>query len=286
MHCMKNRILIYGVVATIIFIMIVCVTVVMQFFSLDRTNIVFLDVGQGDAILISHGTDQILIDGGPDGTLLLEELSEYMPFWDRTIEIVVATHPDSDHIDGLVSVFESYHIKQLWYTNADKNTATYKKLLQCANNEDGLEKLHVFHGSQAMIGDGILKVIYPYNSDVSDFDDVNTASIVALFEIGDEIFYLGGDITTEFEDDLLVGESVTVLKASHHGSSTSTSEFFLNKTRPRDMIISSGKSNRYGHPHDEVLMRAYRARAQVFRTDQFGSIKYLCQRDDCDMLYK
>ena len=282
---MKNRLYVYILLLAMLVIMSICIVVIYHVSASDETHVVFLDIGQGDAILISHGSDQILIDGGPDGTSMLEELSKYVPFWDRTIEIVVATHPDGDHIDGLISVFEHYHVEQLWHTNAQKDTATHKKLLYNATDEDGLEKILAFHGLQASIGEGVLKVIYPYESDMLSVEDVNDASIVTLFEIGDDKFYLGGDITTEIEDKLLVDEKITVLKASHHGSNTSTSENFLKKTEPQDVIISSGAHNRYGHPHDEVLIRSYRSGATVMRTDQFGSIMYVCNDDGCMRQY-
>ncbi|PID52343.1 MAG: hypothetical protein CR972_02625 [Candidatus Moraniibacteriota bacterium] len=278
---MKNRFVVYLVVFVMIIVSGACATIIYHMSVMDETHVVFLDIGQGDAILISHGSNQVLIDGGPDGTILLEELGTYMPFWDRTIEIVVATHPDSDHIDGLVGVFEHYHVNQLWYTNADKDTATYKKLLYNANKEKNLEKIIAFYGLQARVGDGLLKVIYPYSSDVSRIEDVNAASITALFEIGNDVFYLGGDITTEFEDKLPIDDKITILKASHHGSNTSTSKKFLQKTNPKDVIISAGVHNRYGHPHKNVLMRIYRTGAQVFRTDQFGSIEYVCNESAC-----
>jgi competence protein ComEC len=275
---MKNRLIVYGVLCGGIAVIIVCVSVIYAVFTSKDLHVVFLDVGQGDAVLISQGTHQILIDGGPDGTVLLEELSTYMPFWDRTIEVVVATHPDSDHIDGLIDVFGHYHVKQLWHTSAAKDTATYKKLMHRAHMEDDIELIDAYNGLKAMYANAVFEVIYPYSDDVADQNDVNDTSITTILNIADEKFYFGGDLTSEIEDALPI-DDVGVLKASHHGSNSSTSAYFLQKLQPRDVIISSGAHNRYGHPHDDVLTRVYRSGADVYRTDQWGSVEYVCKQD-------
>lgn len=281
---MKDRLFIYFAVCCGVMVIAVCATVIFHMGTLTETKVVFLDVGQGDAILISHGTDQILIDGGPDGTVLLEELAKHIPFWDRTIEIVVATHPDSDHIDGLISVFDAYHVEQLWYTDAPKDTATQKQLIYRTQKEDGVELIQAYHGLTALMNNAKLEVIYPYSDDITGQKDVNNTSIVTLFTFGDEIFYFGGDATSDIEE-LLPIEKITVLKASHHGSASSTSQRFLNRVHPRDVVISSGEGNRYGHPHGDVLERVLRSGAQIFRTDQERSIEYNCVNNSCRRVY-
>lgn len=277
---MHKRSLVYiGMLGGIIVIG-VCAVVIYHMVFFSDVRVVFLDVGQGDAILISQGSNQILIDGGPDGTVLLEELGRYMPFWDRTIEIVVATHPDSDHIDGLIGVFENYSVDQLWYTTAAKGTATHKKLMRRVYHEEDVERIIAYHGLHASLGDASLEVVHPFSAYVNDEEDVNDTSVAMVFSVASEKFYFGGDLTSE-KEDILPLESVTVLKASHHGSHSSTSEGFLQKMQPRDVIISSGENNRYGHPHDKVLERSLRAGAEVFRTDQIGSIVYTCDDMGC-----
>jgi competence protein ComEC len=125
-----------------------------------------------------------------------------------------------------------------------------------------------------------LRVLYPYTKTNGE-SDVNRSSIVMVFEIGNDVFYLGGDAPSDVEDNLLLSDEITIAKASHHGSHTSTSAYFLNKIRPQDVVISSGAENRYGHPHDDVLTRAFRTGAQVLRTDQVGSIVYSCDQYAC-----
>ncbi len=277
---MKNSLKIIYLLCALCIVCAVCLVVLYHMYHFDDTQVIFLDIGQGDAILIMQGTNQILIDGGPDGTVLLEEMQKYMPFWDRDIEIVVATHADGDHIDGLTAVFEHYRVHQLWHTHAHKNTATEKKLYANAHAEEGCELVPAFHGLTAFIGGHPLRVIYPYAA-LHDIEDINDASIVTVFSVGEEQFYLGGDITTPIEDTLPVDENITILKASHHGSHTSSSAAFLRRTQPRDVIISAGRDNRYGHPHPDVLQNAFRVGARVLRTDVWGSIAYTCDEHAC-----
>lgn len=282
---MNNRRFISIIFCIGICIAMVCCVVVYHMTTLVDTKIVFLDVGQGDAILITQGTNQILIDGGPDSIVLLEELSQYMPFWDRTIEIVVATHPDSDHIDGLIGVLRNYHVKQVWHTDAAKDTATYKMLMHEMEKDGDVESVCAFHGLTALLDGASVDVIAPFDDDIDYVEDVNDASIVILFTVADEIFYFGGDATSAIED-LLTVDQVTVFKASHHGSQSSTSEKFLNIVHPRDVVISVGRDNRYGHPHEEVLERIWHAGAQIFRTDQEGSIVYKCDHKHCERIFE
>jgi competence protein ComEC len=245
----------------------------------SQTKVVFLNVGQGDAILISKGARQILIDGGRDSTVLLEQLGKYMPFWDRTIDIVVATHPDADHIDGLVGVFDNYKVEQFWHTNASKDTSVYQKLVQSVRDEQGTQDIIVFYGLRGVIDDSVnLEVIYPFVDDVNAIDDVNETSIVILLHVDDKVFYFGGDLPIEKEDLLPLGH-IDVLKAGHHGSHSSTSKYFLQKTKPKNVIISVGKNNHYGHPHKDTLERIRESGAQIFRTDEVGAIIYTCDKN-------
>lgn len=279
---MKYRKITYIVVGVCIVFAIVCGVVLYQMSHFEETRVAFLDVGQGDAILISRGSQQILIDGGRDGTILLEQLGKQMPFWDRNIDIVIATHPDSDHIDGLIDVFKNYSVDQFWHTNAPKDTSIYRTLMDQAKNEIGIEDVIAYSGLSAVIdGNTKLDVVYPFTSDVSDTDDINDASIVTLLHVGDEIFYFGGDLTSDIEGKLPVSDDITVLKASHHGSKSSTDNTFLQKTLPRDVVISAGENNRYGHPHKEVIENILSVDAQIFRTDKNGTIVYKCAEEKC-----
>ncbi|MEN8252359.1 MAG: MBL fold metallo-hydrolase [Patescibacteria group bacterium] len=282
---MNNRKVVYGVLSIIILVSVVCGVVLYYLSESKKIKVAFLDVGQGDAVLVSKGAHQILIDGGPDSAALLEELGKQIPFWDRNIEIVVATHPDGDHIDGLISVFENYNVDQFWHTNADKDTSVNRKLLQSVAEESGVEDITAFRGLDVDIdGDIFLEVIYPFSQDVNDVKDVNDTSLAIVSKIAGEVFYLGGDLSSEIEDVLSVGSEITVLKAGHHGSNSSTSEEFLAKAKPRDVIISAGENNRHAHPHEEVLGRITKAEANTYRTDKNGTITYECDKIGCKVL--
>ena len=284
---MKFRKTIYSLMGVGVILIIICGVIVWNISHFGDTKVAFLDIGQGDSILISRGSYQILIDGGPDGTILMEQLGAQMPFWDRNIEIVIATHPDSDHIDGLVSVFKNYSVNQFWYTDAGKDTSVYRALSHYTKNESGVEKIIAYSGLRADIVSGVhLDVIYPFKNTMGDIEDMNDSSIATLLTVGEEAFYFGGDLTSIIEDALPLNDEITILKASHHGSKFSTSDVFLQKTAPRDVIISAGKNNRYGHPHKRVLQSVKNIGAQIFRTDQQGTIVYICHQEKCNVVLK
>ncbi len=271
-----------NILLTILFLSF-CVSTLcaLTLYELNRfapVQVAFLDVGQGDAILITEGSYQILIDGGPDGRVLLEEIGRYMPLWDRTVELVIATHPDSDHIDGLVDLVQNYNVEQFWGIDLRRQTNVFAALERNLRNREVLVQ-YPERGWHVLLPSGAkLEIIYPFVAgDVVGFaDEPNNASIAAIFTTADEKFFLGGDLHSAVEDLLPIDRSVTVLKSSHHGSGTSTSQYFLNRTMPRDVIISAGKDNRYNHPKDEVLDRIRRSVKNVYRTDHQGSIVYRC----------
>jgi len=253
------------------------------------TQVAFFDVGQGDATLISEGSYQILIDGGPDGRVLLEELGRHMPFWDDTIEVVIATHPDGDHIDGLVDVVQSYHVDHFFTTSIEKDTSVYTALVRNLKNR-AIEIQDIEKGFQFTFESGSsLEIIYPFvQEDVVQLaDDPNNTSISGIFSVRKdresaiyENFFLGGDLHSEIEDLLPVDGSITVLKAGHHGSGTSTSQKFLEQLKPRDVIFSAGLGNRYNHPKESIVQRVEDFGATIYRTDMQGSIVYEC-REQC-----
>ncbi|MCK4636210.1 MAG: MBL fold metallo-hydrolase [Candidatus Moranbacteria bacterium] len=280
---MKYRKIIYSGFVFAIVSALICLAILFYISHSSLTKITFLDVGQGDAILISQGNNQILIDGGPDGTILLEKLGKEIPFWDRQIELIIATHPDKDHIDGLVDVLKTYQVSHFWQGKNIRDTDVFQALQRELQNSSETKVTNIFAGTKVNFPKGgELKVIYPFGDEIiegSD-DDVNLASIATTFQISGEIFYFGGDLASEKEDEFTALEEVTILKASHHGSKNSSSNFFLNELSPTDVIFSTGKENRYGHPSEETLERVENISARIFRTDEDGTISYEC-REKC-----
>ncbi|MDO9231286.1 MAG: ComEC/Rec2 family competence protein [bacterium] len=245
----------------------------------QKLKIIFFDVGQGDAIMISLGQNQILIDGGPSGQKEMEKLGKYIPFWDRKIEIVIATHPDQDHIGGLIDVMKNYKIGKVIDNSAENDSQVYKNYLEIIENKK-IERLKGKEGMNIKIKDANLAIIYPNSILVNKPKDTNADSIVAKLTYGQNSFLFTGDFPLEKESALFSDKfdlSSKVLKISHHGSKNATSAEFLNKVGPVDAIISSGKNNTYGHPASELLERLKAKKIKVLRTDEKGDIEYICK---------
>jgi competence protein ComEC len=247
----------------------------------DKLHISFLNVGQGEAILIQQGSQQVLIDGGPSPQALTLELGEKMPFWDRTIELVILTHPHSDHLTGLVEVLERYQVEQVLYPDLDCELPLYQEWLELIEEKD-IDCTLAQAGQQIDLGDGvIIKVLNPQESLLTGTgSDINNNSVVLRLNSGQVSFLLTADIEWEAEfrlialsDDL----TSTVLKVGHSGSSTSTTAEFLGAVSPRVAVISVGKGNPYGHPSNEVLARleAELGLSNIYRTDEEGTIEFI-----------
>lgn len=235
----------------------------------------FLDVGQGDSILISQGSTQVLIDGGRDPKRLLELLGSYMPFWDRTLDIVVATHPDEDHIGGLVGLPDRYHVGQFLQTNESSETQVFSRYREVVKEASAVE---TFAPLSVVFPVGArLDVLYPEESiNVEEKMDSNATSIVMKLTYGKHSFLFTGDLPDKEELDILVGD-IEVLKVGHHGSKHSTSDSFLDRITPEYGILSVGAKNRYGHPAPEVVENLKVRRIDTLRTDEKGTIAFVCK---------
>ncbi len=243
-----------------------------------RLQVSFLNVGQGDAILITGPTGlQILVDGGRDRSVV-RELPKAMNLLDRKIDLVVATHPDADHIGGLSDVLERYTVSYILTPGREGESEVYERFVAAAHNEPGAKELRALAGMRIQLGDGAYAdVLYP-GDNVAQLRESNDASVVLKVVYGDSEFMLTGDAPSWVEDRLVsqYGEALKsdVLKAGHHGSRTSTSEQWLNAVQPQIVVVSAGKDNSYGHPHAEVLKRITTTGAQTFSTISEGTITY------------
>lgn len=260
---------------------------IISFHSNKELKVIFIDVGQGDSILISQGSQQVLIDGGKDGKLLLEKLGKYIPFWDRKIEMFIETHPDADHVGGLIEVFRTYEIGSVMKTAMQSDSQTFKVLEDAISNEKA-EIIEAKSGEVIKFGsDAQMDVIYPFEK-ISDVDgkDTNVSSVTTRLVFGGSSFLLTGDLPSEKEKEILnkgIDIKSDVLKAGHHGSKYSSSEEFLKAVSPANAIISVGKNNSYGHPHQDVLQRLIKNKINILRTDEMGDIVYECKNlnDKC-----
>jgi competence protein ComEC len=254
----------------------------------QELKIIFLDVGQGDATLVSLGNRQVLIDGGSDGKLLLEKLGKFIPFWDRKIEVVIATHPDADHIGGLPDVMEKYKIGMVLDSGMESDTQIFKKYAELIS-ENNIKKEIAEENMNLKIGnEAELKILSPF----SDFQggkikDTNLNSIISELIFGNNKFLLMADAPMEKESDLInhnINLEAQVLKVGHHGSKYSTSDNFLEKVLPKEAIISVGKNNRYGHPAQETLERIKNKNINIFRTDERGDMTYSCPQKETECM--
>lgn len=240
----------------------------------DTLRVYFLDVGQGDAIFIDSPTHgRVLIDGGPDRRVL-SELGRILPFGDRRIDAVIATHPDADHITGLVEVFERFEVGAYIEPGVESENKIDDML---RDSLAGTPRVLARRGMHIDLGGGAkLLILYP-NTDVSRAE-TNEASVVTKLVYGDKSFLLTGDSTKNTEYLLLAlnGEilNADVMQAGHHGSDTSTSLLFANTVTPEYAVISAGKNNRYGHPHKTVLETLGKTGAQILKTFEHGTIAF------------
>jgi len=240
-----------------------------------RLHIVFLDVGQGDAIFIqTPGGRQILVDGGPSGSALLSQLGRHMPFWDRSLDLVVLTHSDTDHVAGLVPVLERFRVDHIAYRAEEALSDVYARWLELVDAE-GAVIYNAQAGQEIVLDQGVrMTVIYPESEFPAVADSPNDCSVVTRLEYGLFTVFLPGDIEAPIET-LLEAQGATqpclVMKAAHHGSCTSTTPLFLDAVEPEIVVISVDADNEFGHPCDDVLERL--AGMQVYRTDEDGTIE-------------
>ncbi|MBI5913026.1 MBL fold metallo-hydrolase [Candidatus Azambacteria bacterium] len=241
----------------------------------DFLSVYALDVWQGDAIFIETPQGhQVLIDGGPD-TRVLSELSSVMPFWDKSIDLIVLTHPQEDHMFGLIEVLGRYDVANVLMTGVNYHTRTYEEFKK-AVEEEGARVIIARAGEKIRFDDGVeMDVLFPAST-VAGQDapaDVNDTSVAARLRFGEKSFLFMGDAGMQEEAALVrSGEDIDidVLKVSHHGSKTSTSQLFLEKTTPEFAVVSVGAKNKYGHPHQDTLARL--TGVPLYRTDTQGRI--------------
>ena len=256
-------------------------------FSDGKLHVIVCNVGQGDGILIrtADGED-ILVDGGPDDSII-NCLSNHLPFWDRTIELMVLTHPHTDHAAGLIDVLKRYTVLHFVTEKVLGTTATYKRL----EDELAAEKLtakYLFAGDRIDLADKTsLVTLWPTQewlnssqlqvangSSDSQNLDLNGFCLVQLLSYGNFKVLLTGDAGANVEDKIAsqVGK-IDVLKVPHHGSATGMSDYFLTIINPLAAIISVGAKNKYGHPSAVALNLLKSHNIKYFRTDKDGEVE-------------
>ena len=269
----------------------------------ERAKMVMCDVGQGDAILIIKGRNQVLIDGGPSSEKILSCLGEYVPFYDRQIELIVLTNTDFDHMNGLSAVVDRYSVSQFVTADGVHESAALLKFIDSLE-QSGVVAQAVEQGDQVRVGGGqtgaelIFDVLWPPETIVENVaifspqmtaakreqilgasakrGDLNERSVVLLLLEGSKRIILTGDAGDQTEKTLLEQGSlqdIDILKVGHHGSKYASTQKFLEIIDPELAVISVGAKNSYGHPTMETLERLLEVGAVVHRTDEEGTIE-------------
>ncbi len=252
-----------------------------------KLHIYMCDVGQGDAILITYKTSQVLIDAGPNNSVQTC-LSTHLPFWDRTIEAVVVTHADSDHVFGFPKVFERFTVERVFITQIDSPTEVYQDVKK-AILESNARVYDAHLGQEMSIGEVKFKVLFPTHNFIEAYSEsVNTTSqigtrttkkdrndfsVVLSVTHGQFSALFTGD-TTEFAERAMLQDNLVpsayFLKVPHHGSRNNLLQPFLSAVSPVVSGISAGEKNRYGHPHQEILNLLEQQNSTILRTDMHG----------------
>lgn len=235
-----------------------------------KLKVHFINVGQGDSILIQQGSSSMLVDAGSNAESLL--VIKYISSQGITnFDYVIGTHPHEDHIGGLDYVINAFSISKIYMPKAQANTKTFEDVLTAISNK-GMRITTPVQGDSFKLGDANVTILAPNGS---NYNDLNNYSIVLKVKYGNTSFMLDGDAELLSESQMLskgFNMEADVLKIGHHGSSSSTSETFLNKVNPKYAVISAGAGNSYGHPTEQTMSRLKDKGITVYRTDECGTI--------------
>lgn len=234
----------------------------------------FLDVGQGDAILIrAPNGNKVLIDGGPDNRVL-GELGRLMPFIENKIDMLVLTHPHADHVNGLIEVFKNYKVGKVLENKTGCDTPECQAWNFVTKQA---ETFQAERGQTVDLGTGIkLKIIYarPAGTGSLAFNQIHNYMLIIELVYGDESVLFMGDAEKNIEKEISRSNiTAQFLKVGHHGSKTSTARSFLEAVKPEVAFIEVGRDNRYGHPSPEVVSRLENLGIKYYRTDRDGSVE-------------
>jgi len=281
----------YGLLIFTAFLLIAAVFIFHLDWQSSQRKLTFamLDIGQGDALFIESPTGtQILIDAGPPRKIL-SQLLHVMPAFDRSIDAIIITNPDQDHIGGFSDILKVYKVGKVFYSGTLSDSKTYQNLETEIKNKN-IPEILAKKGMVLNLGGGaVIDILFP-DRDVSSWP-TNDGSVVAKLSYGKTSIMLTGDAPQSTERIILSENSPAqlhsdILKVGHHGSRNSSSLEFLQAVSPEYALISDGKDNKYGHPHKEVLDILNQIGAKIFRTDQDGTIVMKCDKINGCMINK
>jgi competence protein ComEC len=281
-----NKKWVYSILSGLVFLNLAAYSVVFDLARPMFLEINFFDVGQGDSIFIeTQGSNQILIDGGPDSGVL-KNLNKEMPFYDRTIDLMILTHADKDHLFGLLDVLKRYEVKNIVWTGAKNESALCNEWIKLIEEEEA--KIVIARQGERIVVNEIplvyMDIIHP--DSIENYSNLNDTSVITRLVFEKTSILMMGDATKRTDKNILKWDLKSdVLKVAHHGSKDSTSSELLKKTSPKAAVISVGKNN-YGHPSQEVLESLGNSGIEVLRTDEYGDIKMLSDGEEIKVYKK
>jgi len=248
-------------------------SVIFHFSQANGLEVCFLDIGMGDSIFIqTDAGHQILIDGGP-GDRVIKKLEERMPFWDRTIDLIVLTHPDKDHLFGLIEVLERYKVKNILWTGIKTDSLLAKKWEEMIQKEGAKIWIAELDLNIKISEFQYINVLYPFESlEGREVSNKNNTSIVMVLNSSGHKILFTGDAEKKVEQWLVEKEydlRAQILKVSHHGSKTGSSIDFIEAVQPDTAIICASKNNQYGFPHEETLANLNESGITILQTSNY-----------------
>jgi len=250
-------------------------------------NLVFIDVGQGDAILIKSANGKnILIDGGPDSDLV-EKISKFIAYRNNKIDLIIITHPHRDHYYGLISVIKKYKTQKIIYSGIDINLADYNYMKKIINDYN-LELIKPKLGDEYKIDEDLYFQI-TYMPKTKTVENLNDASVSIKLTYKNFHAIFNGDSSCEIENIILKDNTnlkSKIFKASHHGSKYSNCDNLLNAIKPEITIIQSGVDNKFDHPHQEAVDRIKKSGSKILRNDELGNIIIKSNGENYEIEYK
>jgi len=249
----------------------------------NQLKVFFFDIGQGDAILFKKGTSEVLIDGGPSKKIL-EKLGDTLPFFDKKIEVIVLTHPDADHLRGLIYVLRNFKVENVITSGAKKDTQLFGLWREELKKENA--KIYEARAGDRIEYNGlVVNILSPDNFLIQNTKRINNSSIVAKIFYGKNSFLMTGDIEKGVEKSLVENGfnlEADILKVAHHGSKTSSAQSFIDAVQPKYAIISVGKDNKVGHPSSQVLEKLMAFK--ILRTDKDGDIVFISDGQNLNLV--
>ncbi len=278
--------------AVLVFLFLGVVLVFKAVFAFNHSSLIevnFFDVGEGDSIMIKlPGNIQVLIDGGPSGSVV-EQIAKEMPFFDKEIELIILTHPDKDHITGLFDVLENFKVNKVLMPQMQGVMAEKDLYLNFQNavKEEGSEVIFAKEGQKISFSNNTQMFIF-WPAENFQSSASNDYSVVSKLSFGEIDFLFTGDIPKKIEYQLLAKNfdlQSEILKVAHHGSKYSSDEYFLKAVSPNIAIISVGE-NSYGHPSPEVLDNFQKYDIMIYQTDKKGDLKIISDGKTYEVLTK